>query len=232
MKPRYRHAGGGWSSSTSASSLYPRPSIALIIIILYYINHYITLHYITLHYITLHYITLHLLLKSAGLSGLPIVAADVVEVAPAYDHAGITSMAAANIMLEQIALMNTSMNSMDRDAFTKEKDVFHWLSGDSQVPKSDALQSMEVWDFKQFAQQFARDLFVISLQAKILPMERETRDLKERCRLAATAIIECFITGSRAQRVQHLLPPQCSSSHGQSATICQDLQLPCGSPTI
>lgn len=25
-----------------------------------------------------------------GLSGLPIVAADVVEVAPAYDHAGLT----------------------------------------------------------------------------------------------------------------------------------------------
>lgn len=49
-----------------------------------------------------------------GLKGLPIVAADVVEVAPAYDHAGITSMAAANIMLEQIALISSCM---DLDGF-------------------------------------------------------------------------------------------------------------------
>lgn len=80
------------------------------------------------------------------MKGLPIVAADVVEVAPAYDHAGvvsqilnscrtqfalvtppctlvalvtllssgITSMAAANIMLEQIALISSCM---DLDGF-------------------------------------------------------------------------------------------------------------------
>jgi len=46
-----------------------------------------------------------------GLKGLPIVAADVVEVAPAYDHAGITSMAAANIILEQIGLISSCMDS-------------------------------------------------------------------------------------------------------------------------
>ncbi|CAK8988224.1 unnamed protein product [Durusdinium trenchii] len=50
-----------------------------------------------------------------GLKGLPIVAADVVEVAPAYDHAGITSMAAANVMLEQIGLISSCMDS---DGFT------------------------------------------------------------------------------------------------------------------
>merc|ERR1719221_1254055 len=49
-----------------------------------------------------------------GLRGLPIVAADVVEVAPAYDHAGITAMAAANILYEEIALINTCM---DTDGF-------------------------------------------------------------------------------------------------------------------
>lgn len=49
-----------------------------------------------------------------GLRGLPIVAADVVEVAPAYDHAGITAMAGANILLEEIALINSCM---DTDGF-------------------------------------------------------------------------------------------------------------------
>ncbi|CAJ1388472.1 unnamed protein product [Effrenium voratum] len=51
-----------------------------------------------------------------GLRGLPIVAADVVEVAPAYDHAGITAMAAANILLEQIGLISSCMTS---DGFDK-----------------------------------------------------------------------------------------------------------------
>lgn len=45
-----------------------------------------------------------------GLQGLPIVGADVVEVAPAYDHAGITAMAAANLLLEEIALINSTMD--------------------------------------------------------------------------------------------------------------------------
>lgn len=49
-----------------------------------------------------------------GLEGLPIVGADVVEVAPAYDHAGITAMAGANVILEEIALINSCM---DDDGF-------------------------------------------------------------------------------------------------------------------
>eukprot|EP00746_Dinoflagellata_sp_MGD_P140472 gnl/MRDRNA2_/MRDRNA2_73715_c0_seq1.p1 gnl/MRDRNA2_/MRDRNA2_73715_c0~~gnl/MRDRNA2_/MRDRNA2_73715_c0_seq1.p1 ORF type:complete len:423 (-),score=58.80 gnl/MRDRNA2_/MRDRNA2_73715_c0_seq1:109-1377(-) len=52
----------------------------------------------------------HQLLKFIrGLKGLPIVSCDVVEVSPAYDHASITSMAAANVALESIALMGASM---------------------------------------------------------------------------------------------------------------------------
>jgi agmatinase len=40
-----------------------------------------------------------------GLQGLNLVAADVVEVAPAYDHAEITSLAAATIAFEMINLI-------------------------------------------------------------------------------------------------------------------------------
>ena len=40
-----------------------------------------------------------------GLRGLDIVGADVVEVAPAYDHAGITGLAAAHTAWELLALM-------------------------------------------------------------------------------------------------------------------------------
>ena len=40
-----------------------------------------------------------------GLAGLKIVSADVVEVATAYDHAEITSLAAATIVFELINLM-------------------------------------------------------------------------------------------------------------------------------
>jgi agmatinase len=40
-----------------------------------------------------------------GLDGLTVVSADVVEVAPAYDHAEITSVAAAHIAYELISLM-------------------------------------------------------------------------------------------------------------------------------
>ena len=39
-----------------------------------------------------------------GFAGLPIVGADVVEVAPAYDHAELTSLAAANLAYECLAL--------------------------------------------------------------------------------------------------------------------------------
>ena len=39
-----------------------------------------------------------------GLAGMKLVSADVVEVAPAYDHAEITSLAAATITYELINL--------------------------------------------------------------------------------------------------------------------------------
>lgn len=42
------------------------------------------------------------------LRGLPIVGADVVEVAPAYDHAGITGLAAAHTAWELVTLMGLS----------------------------------------------------------------------------------------------------------------------------
>jgi agmatinase len=40
-----------------------------------------------------------------GLDGLQIAGADVVEVAPAYDHAEITALAAAQIAYELLALL-------------------------------------------------------------------------------------------------------------------------------
>lgn len=40
-----------------------------------------------------------------GLNGLNLIGADVVEVAPAYDHADITSLAAATVVFDQLALM-------------------------------------------------------------------------------------------------------------------------------
>ena len=40
-----------------------------------------------------------------GLQGMNIVGADVVEVAPSYDHAEITSLAAATLGLEMLYLM-------------------------------------------------------------------------------------------------------------------------------
>lgn len=40
-----------------------------------------------------------------GLVGLPVVGADVVEVAPAYDHAEITGIAAAHVVYELLALL-------------------------------------------------------------------------------------------------------------------------------
>jgi agmatinase len=41
-----------------------------------------------------------------GLRGVNLVGADVVEVAPAYDHADITSIAAANVVYEMLSLMS------------------------------------------------------------------------------------------------------------------------------
>lgn len=43
-----------------------------------------------------------------GLAGLSVISADVVEVAPAYDHAEITSLAAATVTFELINLMALS----------------------------------------------------------------------------------------------------------------------------
>lgn len=44
-----------------------------------------------------------------GLKGLYVVGADLMEVSPAYDHAEITSLAAANIIYELIGLMGLSL---------------------------------------------------------------------------------------------------------------------------
>jgi agmatinase len=46
-----------------------------------------------------------------GLAGLDLVGADVVEVAPAYDHAEITAVAAAHVAYELISLMGTNTAS-------------------------------------------------------------------------------------------------------------------------
>ena len=46
-----------------------------------------------------------LLLTLRALDGLPIVGADVVEVAPAYDHAELTSIAASHVAYELLGLM-------------------------------------------------------------------------------------------------------------------------------
>jgi agmatinase len=40
-----------------------------------------------------------------GFDGLNLVGADIVEVAPAYDHAEITGVAAANLAYELVSLM-------------------------------------------------------------------------------------------------------------------------------
>ena len=40
-----------------------------------------------------------------GLEDLPVIGADVVEVAPAYDHAQITALAAAHVAYELISVM-------------------------------------------------------------------------------------------------------------------------------
>jgi agmatinase len=46
-----------------------------------------------------------------GLQGLNLVSADMVEVAPAYDHAEITSLAAATIVFEMINMIAFKSNS-------------------------------------------------------------------------------------------------------------------------
>lgn len=51
-----------------------------------------------------------LLATLRGMSGLNIVAADVVEVSPAYDHAEITGVAAANLAYELVTMMATGLH--------------------------------------------------------------------------------------------------------------------------
>ena len=46
-----------------------------------------------------------------GMRSLPIVGADVVEVSPAYDHAQITAVAAANVAYELVTIMATGARS-------------------------------------------------------------------------------------------------------------------------
>ena len=46
-----------------------------------------------------------------GLDGLQVVGADVVEVSPAYDHAELTSLAAANLAYELLALLARRVGS-------------------------------------------------------------------------------------------------------------------------
>jgi len=55
-----------------------------------------------LEYFTLGFGTMGVL---RGLRGLRLCAADVVEVAPAYDHAEITAMAASHVAYELVSLL-------------------------------------------------------------------------------------------------------------------------------
>lgn len=48
-----------------------------------------------------------------GLAGLNTVGADLVEVAPPFDHAGLTSMAAANLMFELLCVLAVNLTAQD-----------------------------------------------------------------------------------------------------------------------
>ncbi len=50
-----------------------------------------------------------------GLQGLDIVAMDVMEVSPAYDHAEITSLAGATLALERLHMIAASKQSRVKD---------------------------------------------------------------------------------------------------------------------
>ena len=54
--------------------------------------------------------TREVMLVLRGMAGLPIVGVDVVEVAPPYDHAELTSVAAANLVYECLALLALAGN--------------------------------------------------------------------------------------------------------------------------
>ena len=57
-----------------------------------------------------------------GLAGMNIVGADIVEVAPAYDTADITSIAAADIAHDFLAAMLSSEPPKSRDERSPWKD--------------------------------------------------------------------------------------------------------------
>jgi agmatinase len=50
-----------------------------------------------------------------GLAGATLVGADIVEVAPVYDHAEITTIAAANIAYELLGLVALGTDGPNRD---------------------------------------------------------------------------------------------------------------------
>uniref|UniRef100_UPI001F37F60D agmatinase n=1 Tax=Lentzea tibetensis TaxID=2591470 RepID=UPI001F37F60D len=54
-----------------------------------------------------------------GLAGLNLVGADVVEVAPAYDHADITSVAASHVAYDLVSLMALNAKNAQRTAPTR-----------------------------------------------------------------------------------------------------------------
>ena len=51
-----------------------------------------------------------------GLAGLPLVAADVVEVSPPYDHAGITAILAATILFEILSVLAVTRRQQESPA--------------------------------------------------------------------------------------------------------------------
>ncbi len=53
-----------------------------------------------------------------SLVDVPLVGADVVEVSPPYDHAGITSMLAANIVFEIVSVIATTRQRRHKDSVT------------------------------------------------------------------------------------------------------------------
>jgi agmatinase len=56
-----------------------------------------------------------------GLAGLDIVAADLVEVAPAYDHGGITALAGATLALDELQLLGVARTARADQAATGDR---------------------------------------------------------------------------------------------------------------
>jgi arginase family enzyme len=53
-----------------------------------------------------------------ALVGVPLVGADVVEVSPPYDHAGITSLLAATIVFEILSVIAATRQRRHKDSVT------------------------------------------------------------------------------------------------------------------